>query len=76
MRLPYATTYFHFGSESAIRLTGRLAELAPGDLDHVLFTLGGSDAVDSALRLIRYYWNARASRSGPMPMPRSVWPRP
>ncbi|MGI4943842.1 MAG: aminotransferase class III-fold pyridoxal phosphate-dependent enzyme [Janthinobacterium lividum] len=59
MRLPYATTYFHYGSEPAIRLAGRLAELAPGDLDHVFFTLGGSDAVDTTLRLIRYYWTAR-----------------
>jgi len=59
LRLPYATSYFHYGSEPAIRLAGRLAELAPGDLDHVFFTLGGSDAVDTTLRLIRYYWNAR-----------------
>ena len=61
MRLPYATTYFHYGSEPAIRLAGRLAELAPGDLDHVFFTLGGSDAVDTTLRLIRYYWTARGA---------------
>jgi phosphate:Na+ symporter len=27
-----------------------LAELAPGDLNHVFFTLGGSDAIDSAIR--------------------------
>jgi adenosylmethionine-8-amino-7-oxononanoate aminotransferase len=58
MRLPYATTYFHYGSEPAIRLAGRLAALAPGDLDHVFFTLGGSDAVDSALRFIRIYWQS------------------
>ncbi len=56
-RLPYATGYFSFGSEPAIRLAARLAELTPGDLNHVFFTLGGSDAVDSALRLIRYYFN-------------------
>jgi putrescine aminotransferase len=56
-RLPYATGYFHFGCESAIRLAAQLAELAPGDLNHVYFTLGGSDAVDSALRFIRYYFN-------------------
>ena len=36
-----------------------LAELAPGDLDHVYFTLGGSDAVDSSVRFVRYYWHAR-----------------
>lgn len=57
-RLPYATGYFHFGSEPAIRLAAKLAELAPGDLNHVFFTLGGSDAVDSMIRMVRYYNNA------------------
>ncbi|MGR9507411.1 aminotransferase class III-fold pyridoxal phosphate-dependent enzyme [Rhizobium leguminosarum] len=57
--LPYATAYFGLGSEPAIRLAGELAERAPGDLNHVYFTLGGSDAVDSTIRFIRYYWNAR-----------------
>jgi putrescine aminotransferase len=56
-RLPYATGYFHFGSEPAVLLAAKLAELAPGDLDHVYFTLGGSDAVDSAVRFIRYHYN-------------------
>lgn len=57
-RLPYATGYFDFGSEPAIRLAARLAELAPGDLNRVYFTLGGSDAVDTSVRFIRYYYNA------------------
>jgi putrescine---pyruvate transaminase len=56
-RLPYATGYFHFGSEPAIKLAGKLADLAPGDLKHVFFTLGGSDAIDTAARLIQYYFN-------------------
>lgn len=55
--LPYATGYFGFGSEPAIRLAAKLAEITPGDLNHIYFSLGGSDAVDSALRLIRYYYN-------------------
>ncbi|MBU6497093.1 MAG: aminotransferase class III-fold pyridoxal phosphate-dependent enzyme [Rhodospirillales bacterium] len=58
-RLPYATGYFHYGSEPAILLAAKLAALAPGDLDHVFFTLGGSDAVDTTLRLIRFYFNMR-----------------
>ncbi|GLR57050.1 aspartate aminotransferase family protein [Rhizobium indigoferae] len=57
--LPYATAYFGLGSEPAIRLAGELADRAPGDLNHIYFTLGGSDAVDSTVRFIRYYWNAR-----------------
>jgi adenosylmethionine-8-amino-7-oxononanoate aminotransferase len=58
MRLPYATGYFHFGSEPAIHLAARLVELAPASLRHVYFTLGGSDAVDSAIRYITHYYNA------------------
>ncbi len=56
-RLPYATGYFHFGSEPAIRLAARLVELAPASLRHVYFTLGGSGAVDSAIRYITHYHN-------------------
>ncbi|MBP0588199.1 aspartate aminotransferase family protein [Paraburkholderia sp. LEh10] len=57
-RLPYATGYFHFGSEPAIELAAKLVELSPGSLQHVYFTLGGSDAVDSALRFITHFYNA------------------
>jgi adenosylmethionine-8-amino-7-oxononanoate aminotransferase len=57
-RLPYATGYFSFGSEPAIRLAARLVELAPASLRHVYFTQGGSDAVDAAIRYITYYFNA------------------
>lgn len=56
--LPYATGYFSLGSEPAIRLAAELAERAPGDLNHVYFTLGGSDAVDSTVRFIRYYYHS------------------
>ncbi len=59
--LPYATGYFSLGSESAIRLAAELADRAPGDLNHVYFTLGGSDAVDSTVRFIRYYQHARGT---------------
>ncbi|WP_322005667.1 aspartate aminotransferase family protein [Paraburkholderia tropica] len=57
-RLPYATTYFHFSSEPAIELAQKLVELTPASLQHVYFTLGGSDAVDSAIRFITHYFNA------------------
>lgn len=57
-RLPYATGYFSFGSEPAALLSQKLADLSPPGLDHVYFTLGGSDAVDSAIRYIVHYYNA------------------
>ncbi len=57
-RLPYTSGYFHFGNEPAIELAAKLAELSPGDLDHIFFTVGGSDAVDTVIRMVRYYFNA------------------
>src|SRR6266702_548869 len=57
-KLPYATGYFHFGSQPAIELADRLVEISPQNLQHVYFSLGGSDAVDSAVRFITHYYNA------------------
>jgi adenosylmethionine-8-amino-7-oxononanoate aminotransferase len=49
-------TYAH---PPAIELAARLAELAPGDLNRVFFTSGGSEAVESAWKLARQYHRAR-----------------
>jgi adenosylmethionine-8-amino-7-oxononanoate aminotransferase len=57
-KLPYATGYFHFGSAPAIELAAQLVERSPASLQHLYFTLGGSDAVDSAVRFITHYFNA------------------
>lgn len=57
-RLPYATGYFSYTSEPTVRLAEKLAELSPASLSRVYFTLGGSDAVDSAVRFITHYFNA------------------
>jgi adenosylmethionine-8-amino-7-oxononanoate aminotransferase len=39
----------------AIELAARVAALAPGDLNRVFFTSGGSEAVESALKLARAF---------------------
>jgi adenosylmethionine-8-amino-7-oxononanoate aminotransferase len=46
-------------NDVAIELCQKLAQLAPGDLNHVFLTTGGSTAVDTAYRLIQYYQNCR-----------------
>ena len=43
---------------TAIELGARLAALAPGDLNRVFFTSGGSEAVESAWKLARAYFRA------------------
>ncbi len=57
-KLPYATGYFGFASEPAIQLAAKLAQIAPPGLDHAYLTLGGSEAIDAAVRLIVQYFNA------------------
>ena len=57
-RLPYATGYFHFSSEPAILLADKLVQITPASLTRVYLTLGGSEAVDAAVRLIVQYYNA------------------
>jgi adenosylmethionine-8-amino-7-oxononanoate aminotransferase len=39
----------------SVELAARIAGLAPGDLNRVFFTSGGSEAVESALKLCRQY---------------------
>ena len=48
-RLAYATGYFHFSSEPAIRLAEKLVQITPL-LPRVYLTLGGSEAIDAAVR--------------------------
>src|SRR3954452_6630394 len=48
---------FQFGHPSAFALAARVAQLAPGDLDHVFYCNSGSEAVDTALKIALAYWN-------------------
>jgi beta-alanine--pyruvate transaminase len=48
---------FQFGHGTAFTVASRIAELAPGDLDHVFFCNSGSEAVDTALKIALAYWN-------------------
>jgi putrescine aminotransferase len=56
-RMPYYPAFWDFSSEPPIRLAERLRDLLPADrqLDHFLFTSGGSDANETNFRLARTY---------------------
>lgn len=45
-----------YAHPKAIELADRVASLAPGDLNRVFFTTGGSEAVESAWKLARSYF--------------------
>jgi adenosylmethionine-8-amino-7-oxononanoate aminotransferase len=52
--LDFFTTW-SYAHPRAIELAARVAALAPGDLNRVFFTSGGSEAVESAIKLARSY---------------------
>jgi adenosylmethionine-8-amino-7-oxononanoate aminotransferase len=49
-------TSLGMGSNATVRLAKRLADLAPGNLDHVFFSSDGSSAVEVALKAAFQYW--------------------
>jgi len=55
-QLPYYNTFFQTSHPPAITLAAKLAELAPGDLNHVFYAGSGSEANDTNLRMVRHYW--------------------
>ena len=58
MELSYNTPWYTMNEPSAV-LAERIAGHAPGDLNHVFFTTGGSTAVETALRFMQFYNNVR-----------------
>ena len=54
--LPFYNTFFQTSHVPAIALAARLAELAPGDLNHVFYAGSGSEANDTNIRMVRTYW--------------------
>jgi taurine--2-oxoglutarate transaminase len=50
-RLPYISPFL--ATEVRARLGKKLAELLPGDIDKVFFTLGGTDANENAIKMAR-----------------------
>ena len=46
-----------YSSEVAIEYATELAEVLPGDINHVLFTLSGTDCTEAAVKIARFYWN-------------------
>ena len=58
MELSYNTPWYTMNAPSA-ELSRRIAGHAPGDLNHVFYTTGGSSAVETALRFMQFYNNVR-----------------
>ena len=58
--LPFYTNW-SYAHPRAIELAAEVASLAPGDLNRVFFCNGGSEAVESAWKLARQYYQVRGA---------------
>jgi beta-alanine--pyruvate transaminase len=54
---------FQYGHPTSFQLASRIAQLAPGDLDHVFFCNSGSEAIDTALKIAIAYHRVRGEAS-------------
>ena len=61
MQLAFSNTFVNMSNDPAARLAGKLASLAPGDLNRVHFTTGGSTAIDSAYRMVQFYQSCQGN---------------
>ncbi|OIQ41920.1 MAG: aspartate aminotransferase family protein [Roseobacter sp. MedPE-SWde] len=59
LRMQYYNPFGHSTNEPAAELAAWLAANAPGDLNHVYYTTGGSTANDAAIRLVHYYFTMK-----------------
>jgi putrescine aminotransferase len=57
--LPFYNTFFKTATPPTVMLAAKLAEKLGGKLQHVFFNASGSEANDTVMRLVRYYWSLK-----------------
>ena len=59
VELAYYNTFFKTAAPPTVQLAAKVASLLGEPFTHVFFNSSGSEAVDTAIRMTRYYWQAR-----------------
>ncbi|MFG1462061.1 aspartate aminotransferase family protein [Xanthobacter sp. DSM 24535] len=57
-KLDYYNTFFKTTHPAVAELAAAIAQVAPEGMKRVFFTSGGSEAVDTVIRMVRHYWAA------------------
>lgn len=57
--LPYYNTFFQTTHPYVAELSAKLAEVTPKGIERFFFANSGSEGNDSAVKIIRYYWNLK-----------------
>jgi len=60
-KLSWASTFYGYSNTATIQCANILAELVPKGLDHFFFCCGGSEAVESAIKIARAYWRTKGT---------------
>jgi putrescine---pyruvate transaminase len=63
MQLSYSNVFVDVTNPPAAELAAKLANLAPGSLNHVAFANSGSCAIDTAIRLVHFCQSRRGQKS-------------
>jgi putrescine aminotransferase len=56
LELPYYNSFFRCTTPTPVLLAEKLAEIAPKGLSEIFYGSSGSEANDTALKLVRHYW--------------------
>jgi len=59
LELPFYNTFFKTVAPPTVTLAAKLSGLLGGHFSHVFFNSSGSEAIDTLIRLARYYWQAK-----------------
>lgn len=57
--LPYYNSFFKTTTPPTAELAQKISEITPNGLDTIFFASSGSEANDTAVKLIWYYWNLK-----------------
>ena len=55
-KLPYYNNFFRTSNQPVAELSAKLAEITPDGLSNVFYANSGSEANDTIIRMVRYYW--------------------
>ena len=61
-KISYVSLFGGYFSEPAIKLAKKLVDITPSNLDSVFFATGGSEAIETAIKLARQYHKIRGKK--------------
>jgi len=61
--IPYYNTFFGTTTAVTTKLAQKIASKTPEGLNHVFFTNSGSEANDTIVKAVRFYWNLKGQPS-------------